>query len=327
MKKAIVTGATGFIGSALVRKLLSMNIEVLALGRKSWDDVDPNRLSESKGFTYIQIDMSEIEKLPQRAKEKGWESGDSCVFYNFAWGGISGLSDLDIEAQLNNVIWSANSVNAASKLNCKKFVHVGTMEEAFASRYLNLDYKKNSQYNRHVIHSIAKMTARNVLKIISQKNKIDLIVATNSHVMGPNDYRDSFLRVTLVKLISGDELVFSSGEQMFDVISVSDCANAYMKIGQFGKPCSEYWIGSGNPRPLKQYVKIMASLYPSGQDLQFGKMPYNDISLKKEDFSTKLLTQDTGFRPKYQYEEIVHEVYSWLIKNELTEEKKLSGYQ
>ena len=39
-------------------------------------------------------------------------------------------------------------------------------------------------------------------------------------------------------------------------------------------------------------------------------MPYNDISLTKEDFSTTLLTNDTGFKPSYEYEDIVDEVYS-----------------
>ncbi len=317
MKKAIITGATGFIGSTLVRKLLQQNILVLALGRKKWQDVDPNNLIESENLKYIQIDMSEIETLPARAKEEGWNSGDSCVFYNFAWGGISRVSDLDIESQMKNVTWSANAVQAASAINCNKFVHVGSMEEAFTSKYLNLNYHTNSEYNRHVIFSVAKMVSRNMLKLVSQQNKIDLIVATNSHVMGPNDNKDSFLQVTLSKLINGDELQFSTGEQMFDVISVSDCASAYMKIGEYGKPFSEYWIGSGQARRLKEYVEIMANLYPSGQALQFGGMPYNDISLTKEDFSIDLLTKDTGFTPAQQYEDIVHELYSWLAKGKL----------
>lgn len=322
MKKAIVTGATGFIGSALVRQLLLQNIEVLALGRKSWQDVDPFCLVKSERLTYMQMDMSEIEDLPNRAKEVGWDSGDSCMFYNFAWGGVSKLSDLDIESQMSNVSWSANAVSAAKILNCKKFIHVGTMEEAFTSKYLNLDFHTNSEYNRHVIYSVAKMVSRNMLKVICQQNKIDLIVATNSHVMGPNDNKDSFLQVTLEKLINGDELHFSTGEQMFDVISVSDCASAYLKIGQFGKANSEYWIGSGQARPLKEYVEIMASLYPSGKKMQFGKMPFNDISLVKEDFSIELLSQDTGFKPSQIYEDIVHELYLWLTRNRLIDESK-----
>jgi len=314
MKKAIVTGATGFIGAKLVRKLLLQDIEVLALGRKAWQDVDPFNLVETEGLTYIQIDMSEIETLPSRAKEVGWNSGDSCVFYNFAWGGVSGLSDLDVESQMNNVSWSANAVQIASILNCKKFVHVGTMEEVFTSKYLNLDFYNDTEYNRHVIYSVAKMVSRNMLKLVSQQCNIDLIVATNSHVMGPNDNKDSFLQVTLSKLINGDELQFSTGEQMFDVISVSDCASAYMKIGEYGKPHSEYWIGSGKARRLKEYVEIMARLYPSNKELQFGRMPYNDISLTEDDFSIKLLTQDTGFIPSQEYEDIVHELYFWLTK-------------
>jgi nucleoside-diphosphate-sugar epimerase len=316
MKKAIVTGATGFIGSVLVRKLLQHNIEVLALGRKAQKDVDPKRFVMLAGAIYLQLDMCEIDFLPELVKEIGWNADDSCVFYNVAWGGSSGLSDLDIDAQLKNVVWSANAVRAAKILNCKKFIHVGTMEEAFTSKYLTLDFNTNSEYNRHVIYSVAKMTAKKILKLVSRQEKINLIFATNSHVMGPNDDKDSFLQVTLKKLINGDDLIFSAGNQIFDVISVGDLASAYLLIGEDGKPHSDYWVGSGQPRRLREYVEIMAGLYPSGKALQFGKLPYNDISLTKEDLSIELLSQDTGFKPAQTYEETVHELYIWLTKGE-----------
>lgn len=312
MKSAIVTGATGFIGSALVRELLKKKINVLALGRKSFSDVDSKRLTESPYLKYIQLDMSEIINLKKVIIDNKWNTGDDCVFFNFAWGGVNKLSDLDIEAQMKNVTWSANALILASELKCSKFIHVGTMEEAFTSRYLELDYHTNSEYNRHVIYSVAKLASRDVLKMMSKSLDINLIIATNSHVMGPNDDKDSFLQVTLEKLINGNELVFSTGEQIFDVISVNDCANAYYYIGEFGKSGSEYWIGSGNPRRLKEYVEVMYSLYPSGKEMQFGKFPYNDISLKKEDFSIDLLKSDTSFYPSQSYEDAVHELYNWL---------------
>lgn len=313
MKSAIITGATGFIGSTLVKLLIESNIKVLALGRKPWNKVDPKRLEANDLLTYCQINMDEIEQLPERVAALGWEVEDG-VFYNLAWGGKSKLSDLEIEYQINNIAWSGNALKAAKKINCNRFVHVGTMEEAFTSKYLELDYHKNSEYNRHVVYSVAKMGSRNLLKVLAKEEGIDLMIGTNSHVMGPNDDKDSFLQVTLQKLIDGDELIFSTGEQIFDVISSYDCANAYKLIGEKGKPHGEYWIGSGEARPLKEYVKIMAELYPSGQELQFGKFEYNDISLTLEDFSINILSEDTGYAPSMTYEQTVHQLYDWLTK-------------
>ncbi len=313
MKSAIITGATGFIGSKLVEILIDNGVKVLALGRKSWSEVDKKRLQSNDLLTYCQVNMDQIETLPQRVEELGW-SGNDCVFYNLSWGGKSKLSDLEIEHQINNIVWSANALKAAKKIGCDRFVHVGTMEEAFTSKYLQLDYHKNSEYNRHVIYSVAKMGSRDALKVLAKEEGIDLIIATNSHIMGPNDDKDSFLQVTLQKLTDGEELIFSTGEQFFDVVSSYDCAQAYKLIGEKGKPHQEYWIGSGEARPLKEYVKIMAELYPTDQELQFGKFEYNDISLVKEDFSIKTLTEDTGFTPSMSYEDTVHQLYKWLAE-------------
>ena len=106
MKQAIVTGATGFIGSNFVRMLLDDNIEVLAIGRKLWNEVDSLRLKKNEHLTYISLDMSNINLLPEKIKEKGYVIKNDCVFYHFAWGGKEGLSDLNVEAQINNICWA-----------------------------------------------------------------------------------------------------------------------------------------------------------------------------------------------------------------------------
>ena len=77
---------------------------------------------------------------------------------------------------------------------------------------------------------------------------------------------------------------------------------------------AEYWVGSGNPRKLKEYVERMYKLYPSSIELNFGSLPYNDIILEESDFSTKLLTEHTGYQPKLSYEEIVTQLYHSIFK-------------
>ena len=95
MKKAIVTGATGFIGSVFVKYLLDRNIDVLALGRKDYADISSIRKNKLKDAHYVKINMNKISSLQSKVSKINWETGESCVFFNLAWGGKTRLSDLD----------------------------------------------------------------------------------------------------------------------------------------------------------------------------------------------------------------------------------------
>lgn len=313
MKKAIITGATGFIGSAFVEYLTQRDVDVLALGRKAMEDISVIRQKKLKNSQYLKLDMSKMSQLEQVISDIGWVIEDDCVFFNLAWGGASGLSDLNVAAQMKNVVWCTSALEVAKKIGCTRFIQVGTMEEAFTKQYLELDYHKDQQYNRHVIYSIAKIAAKTALEIKASQLGMDLIYVRNSHVMGPDDDKNSFLQVTLQKLINGDELVFSNGEQYFDVVSVNDCCLGYYLISQKGVPGSEYWVGSGAPKRLKEYVESMYKLFPSGVQMQFGKLPYNDIVLDKNVFSISNLTKDTGYKPMMTYEQTVKELHNYLI--------------
>lgn len=322
IKQAIVTGGSGFIGTFLVRELLRKNVQTIILGRKALSDIDPrkNEIFEDINCHYLNLGMDNVSSLSDHLELSKIKIFEDCIFYNLAWGTANNLSDTDIKGQLANVEWSLNAYNTAVVLGCSKFIHVGTMEEGFTKKYLDLDYRKDKQYNRHLIYSLAKMASKDCLKLnFDRKHNISLIFVNNSHVMGPLDNKDSFLQVTLGKLIKKEELVFSTGEQYFDCISVFDVARAYLLVGDKGLNGKEYWIGSGEARQLKEYVKIMYSLYPSGKKMRFGHFEYNDISLDQEDFSIKELVVDTGFKPLNTFEETVRNLAQHLGNGKIVE--------
>ena len=63
----------------------------------------------------------------------------------------------------------------------------------------------------------------------------------------------------LNQILQKKDLLLAPCDKYFDVISSYDCARAYKLIAEKGENLKEYWIGSGEPKILQEYVKIMSS--------------------------------------------------------------------
>lgn len=310
MKQAIVTGATGFIGSAFIEFLNQNGIDVIAVGRRNVAEILTSRMKMLRQASYFQVEMQHIKQFPRMLQEREIEISDDCVFYNLAWGGDTGLSDLNIKSQLRNVSESLDALDIACEIGCRKFIQIGTMEEVFALKYLEEDHRQLSRKNRHIVYALAKISARRILKVKSGSLPIEYNYVNHSHVMGQGDDKDSFLQVTLTKLINDEELIFSSGEQIFDVISLEDCVEGYRLVGEFGRSGEDYWVGSGSPRRLREYVEIMYQMFPSSQNMKFGSLGYEEVIVDPSQFSTDNLIADTGFQPRISYEESVRKLFN-----------------
>ena len=78
-----------------------------------------------------------------------------------------------------------------------------------------------------------------------------------------------------------------------------------MKSGLHGE---NYWIGSGKPQKLINYVNQIKELFPMAPRIQVGQLPYNDIKLPLNTFDISKLKKDTNFIPKISFKESLIEL-------------------
>jgi nucleoside-diphosphate-sugar epimerase len=297
MKKAIITGATGLIGLSVARHLSSKGIEVLCLGRKVFSQQEASR-HFGMTSTYIQLRMEDIRSLENFLNELNWSPGNECVFFNFAWSGITRLTDGDFEIQLNNSIHSAQAVRVAKKIGCIKFVNLGTIEETFLEHYLTVKEPESRVFSQ-TDYALAKMASRDMCKIIAYIEKIDYIHTRLSAPINLDLKRDSYITNTLRLIANREPFVQPKNKQLFDLITTNDVAFAFELIGHLGKNKSNYFIGTGKPATLSNYFDYFAQqvkgLKPDNIQFQ------NNVQLGF--FSTESIKFDTGFVANTHFEQ------------------------
>ncbi len=296
MPRAIVTGADGFVGSYLVKELVEHDYEVLAVDLPP----KPNRLVPQKGLQYLQFSVDNPSFLENY---RGFD-----VLFHLAWAGSSGPARADESVQLGNALTSARLLRAAAKNGIKRFVMAGSIMEF---ETYDVIYEDGSKPGSGYIYGAGKAIAHEILKPIANSLGIDLVYGYITNAYGVGERSPRFLNSTLIKLIGGEVPEFTSGIQNYDFIYVSDVAKAFRFIAERGLPGYGYMIGSGQAKPLREFVtEIFEEIVPSEKP-RFGDVPYTGAMTPLRTFDTSLL-RGLGFIPEVSFKEGIRRTYEWL---------------
>ena len=94
-RKVIVTGANGFVGTAVCKELYEQGIEVIAIMRHP--NAIINSIEKDKGIRIVYAELSDFRSLAQLIPDR-----DIDVLYHFAWSGSAGTLRGDADVQMNN---------------------------------------------------------------------------------------------------------------------------------------------------------------------------------------------------------------------------------
>ena len=300
MQKVIITGADGFVGSYTVAHFLKEGCEVLALDMGA----EPKRLKATEGLTYIQCDISDVNGMMKKISQGVYDT-----FVHFAWAGSAGPARVDYNLQMKNALVTVECMKAAKRLGCTRFVCAGSIMEYEVEAAI---HTQGSKPGMAYIYGMGKHIAHCMCKSVAVDIGIELLWPMITNAYGVGELSPRFVNTTLRKIINGDKLEFTSGAQNYDFVYVSDVAKAFYLVAKNGKPFCEYMIGSGNAKPLKEFIIEMVSACSDDAVPHFGDIQFTGTNMPLSTFSIADIKSDCGFEPEVSFAVGTRMTMEWL---------------
>ncbi|MCC8113801.1 MAG: NAD-dependent epimerase/dehydratase family protein [Bacteroidales bacterium] len=296
----VITGADGFVGSNTVNKFLNEGVKVIAIDLPE----EPRRLIKSPNLKYYSCDISNASKMRKILSENHADA-----FLHFAWKGSAGAERTDYNLQIQNALTTVECLNMAKEAGAKRFICAGSIMEYEIEFAIHAQGSKPGMgyiygMGKHIAHSLCKSIAANI--------GIDLIWPMITNAYGVGELSPRFINTTLRKIINHEPLQFTAATQNYDFVYVTDVAKALYLVAQFGKPFSEYIIGSGEAGPLKGFILEMTKACGAETAPLFGDIPFTGTNLPLSTFSIEDLQTDCGFSPEVSFAEGTRKTMEWL---------------
>lgn len=303
--KAIVTGAGGMIGQALLAELLEHGYQVTGILRK--DSPKESVLREQFAEYGEQLKLVGCDLTDLAALEL--PTADIC--FHLAWAGTTGASRDDMYLQNENVRATLDAVALAARCGCTCFVGAGSQAE-----YGKAEGALTAETPTFPItgYGMAKLCAGQMSRTYCRTLGIRHIWTRILSVYGPGNVENSMVMSAIRAFQSGAAAKFTKGEQQWDYLYSADAARALRLMGESGRDGAIYPLGSGQVRPLAEYIQEIRKTVAPEAEIQLGAIPYapGQVMYLKADIAQ--LTADTGFVPEISFEEGIQKLWKQIQK-------------
>lgn len=302
MRKVLITGATGFIGEALLKKLLNKNFEVWVIVR---DIKKLDRYKQCKNLKVLHSEMNNYCNLLNKINERNFD-----CFFHIAWDGVFGNSFGDYEKQIMNVKYTCDALCLAKNLKCRKFIFIGSFVEYEVKKYIASD---SNNMRIATIYGMSKLASEIICKTLSG-NEIIYNGICPAQVFGEGDNSRMLSRVLLENLILGKSIDLSEGKFLYDWIYLDDLIDGIIAVYEKGRDGRTYYLGHRKLKTFKDIVVDIQEIVNKEVKLNFGTYPDNAL-IDYENVKLDALYQDTGFEVKSDFKDSILKTVEWIKKD------------
>lgn len=290
MEYVIVTGANGFIGKTLVNALLEKGYHVVALDVR-FDDV----LANDDRVTCVNVMNKEVAVLAEEIPHQEYR-----CFFHLAWAGTSGPARADYVVQLNNVKLACDYIKLCSEIGCKRVVYASSINEMETYEYLQSD---NIEPTGGYIYGTGKLAAHLMGETVAKLNGIEFIPVIITNIYGVGEKSARMIYTSINKLVHKEHCSFTAGYQTYDFIYITDAINSIIAVAEKGKAFNRYYIGSGEPKPLREFLLEMRDIVDPEAELGLGDILFKGVDISYDQFDLKKVERDTGYKNEVPFAE------------------------
>lgn len=316
MKKIIITGGLGFIGSHLVKLFLNSGYQVLNIDKISYASIK-NINFKSKNYFFKKIDISNFSKLYKAVKTFDPEYIINCAAESHVDRSIVGPK-VFIES---NIVGTFNVLETINKLNRKiRLLQVSTDEVYGSLKIKEKKFTEKSKYDPKSPYSASKASSDHLVRAYGNTYNLDYIITNCSNNFGPFQNPEKFIPTVILSCLKKNRIpVYGNGKNIREWIFVEDHCRGIKLSLEKGKKSSTYLIGSKNEFNNIEIVRKICNLFKSKDNFNYEKLIDYVDDRKGHDFRYAInyskISKQLNFSNKVSFNLGLKKTIDFYVKN------------